>query len=64
GFGVPVSEWLLDRLGDEIRRELRAFCDETDLLDPGEVAALLARDRSHQPWFLFNLALWWKEYIR
>ncbi|MGD8377585.1 MAG: asparagine synthase (glutamine-hydrolyzing), partial [Acidobacteriota bacterium] len=43
GFGVPVSEWLLDRLGDEIRRELRAFCDETDLLDPGEVAALLER---------------------
>jgi len=64
GFGVPVSEWLLDRLGDEARRELEGFCAETDLLDGKQVAALLQSDRSHQPWFLFNLALWWKEYIR
>lgn len=64
GFGVPVQEWFFDKLGSEIRRELEQFCDETDILDRCEVMSVLDRGKSAQAWYLFNLALWWKEYIR
>ncbi len=43
GFGVPVYEWFFDRLGDFARRELMAFCDQTDLLNRAEVVKLFER---------------------
>jgi asparagine synthase (glutamine-hydrolysing) len=64
GFGVPVYEWFFDRLGDRARSELEAFCRETDYLDREEVARLLDEGQGVQAWFLLNLALWWKEFIR
>jgi asparagine synthase (glutamine-hydrolysing) len=64
GFGVPVHDWFLDELGNEIRKVMHQFCDETDFFDRGEVMNLLDRGRSAQAWYLFNLALWWKEYVR
>lgn len=63
GFGVPVYEWFYDRLGDEIRQELSAFCDHADYLDRGAVMELLDQQRGPQAWYLFNFALWWKEFI-
>ena len=62
GFKVPVEEWLLARLGDTVRRELDAFCTETDLLDRGEVRRLVER-RSRETWTLLNLAMWYREFI-
>jgi asparagine synthase (glutamine-hydrolysing) len=64
GFGVPVSEWFLDRLGTQARRELDDFCRETDFLDRAAVMALCEQSRGSQVWFLLNLALWWKAHIR
>jgi asparagine synthase (glutamine-hydrolysing) len=63
GFGVPIHEWFLDRLGDRIQQELDEFCDQTDFLDRGEINRLIAQGRGAQVWYLFNFALWWKEYI-
>ena len=63
GFGVPIHEWFLDRLGDETRRALKEFCHDTDLLDAGEVMAIVDQNRSAESWYLLNLALWHKEYI-
>ena len=62
GFKVPVEEWLLARLGDTVRRELDAFCTETDLLDRDEVRRLVER-RSRETWTLLNLAMWYREFI-
>ena len=64
GFGVPVYEWFFDRLGDLARAELNAFCDETDILDRSAVMQLLERRDGPRAWYLLNLALWWKQYIR
>jgi asparagine synthase (glutamine-hydrolysing) len=62
GFGVPVNEWFMGRLGDVAREELTSFCERTDVLDPGEVRRLLDSPGSaNQKWYLLNLALWWKE---
>lgn len=63
GFGVPIHEWFLDELGSEIRKELSEFCSRTDFFDRDEVFRLIDQKKAAQVWYLFNLALWWKEYI-
>lgn len=64
GFGVPVHEWLFDRLGDRTRQELASFCDQTDLLNGAEVRRMIESRQHSSLWYLLNLAMWWKEYIR
>lgn len=64
GFGVPVHDWFSDELGSEIRKVMHEFCDETDFFDRREVMSLMGRGKSAQAWYLFNFALWWKEYVR
>ncbi|HXG12344.1 MAG TPA: asparagine synthase (glutamine-hydrolyzing) [Gemmataceae bacterium] len=63
GFGVPVYEWFLGRLGQTARQELDRFCRETDFLDVGEVGRLFDQGRGPQLWCLLNFALWWRRYI-
>jgi asparagine synthase (glutamine-hydrolysing) len=63
GFGVPVHEWFFDRLGDEARRELESFCEETDFLDRDEVLRYVDERRGTEVWYLLNFALWWKEFV-
>ncbi|TDI80772.1 MAG: asparagine synthase, partial [Caldithrix sp.] len=63
GFGVPIHEWFLDRLGERTQRELKSFCDETDFIDYAEVQRLMERRQSPLIWYLLNLALWWKKYF-
>jgi asparagine synthase (glutamine-hydrolysing) len=64
GFGVPIHEWFLDKLGDKIIAELNDFCSRTDFFDSTEVSRLIKERKAAQVWYLFNFALWWKEYIR
>lgn len=63
GFGVPVYEWLFDKLGDFARQELKTFSIETDFFDPGAVDDLFERGQTVQVWYLLNFVLWWQEYI-
>ncbi len=62
GFGVPVQEWFFDRLGSRVGRDLESFCQETDFLDAQAVRSL-AQGRSEKAWYLYNFALWWKQWI-
>ncbi len=64
GFGVPITEWFVDLMGDEVRATLRSFVRETDFFDPAEVEEIITRRRNTQMWYLYNFALWWKRYIR
>jgi asparagine synthase (glutamine-hydrolysing) len=63
GFGVPVHEWSLHKLGAFARGELESFCKETDFLDRQEVVRLIENGRGPQTWYLLNLALWWRHYV-
>lgn len=63
GFGVPIVEWLFEKLGDRTRQEINDFCDRTDYFDRDYVNRILAHGHSQQVWLLLNLALWWKEYL-
>ena len=62
GFRVPVEEWILGRLGDRARAEVRSFCAESGLIDAGEAARLLERP-GREAWYLLNLAMWWNTQI-
>lgn len=64
GFGVPIQDWFAGRLGAEMARELETFCRESGLLDWSAVSDVLRQGRSSQAWYLYNLALWWKDAIR
>ncbi|MGD9730206.1 MAG: asparagine synthase (glutamine-hydrolyzing) [Nitrospiraceae bacterium] len=62
GFGVPVQEWMADRLGQAMGSALDEFCDQTDMLDKQQ-AKRIVETRDQRGWYLFNLALWWKAYF-
>jgi asparagine synthase (glutamine-hydrolysing) len=62
GFRVPVEEWLLGRLGDHARTEVRSFCRDSGLIDEGEAMRLLAHP-GREAWYLLNLAMWWRAQI-
>jgi asparagine synthase (glutamine-hydrolysing) len=63
GFGVPVYEWFLGRLGEMARSELGSFCACTDFLDPTVVKALLRSGNAALIWYTLNFALWWRQFI-
>ncbi len=63
GFGVPIHEWFMDRLGERVNRELKEFTEKTDYLDFQTVENLVKDRKTPLAWYLFNLALWWKKYF-
>ena len=63
GFGVPVHEWLMQRLGTFAEDAIETFLAETDYLDADMTRALLRRG-GVTAWYLLNLALWWQRWIR
>jgi len=63
GFGVPVHEWMGGRLGTLMQDTLADFCDQTDILEKTAALDLVRKQRDPRSWYLFNLALWWKEYL-
>ena len=64
GFGVPIYEWFFDRLGPEMESELKSFCDETDLLNYSTIQKHFKKNDGPRTWYLYNLALWWKTFIK
>jgi asparagine synthase (glutamine-hydrolysing) len=63
GFGLPVNEMFTGPLAAVADAELRRFCDETDLLDPVEVASVMRTADASKRWYLLNLAMWWRTFI-
>ncbi len=63
GFSVPITEWFLDLLGDQVRTTLREFARKTDYFDPNEMEETISHRRTNQMWYLFNFVLWWRRYI-
>jgi asparagine synthase (glutamine-hydrolysing) len=63
GFGVPVYEWLFDKLGDKIEKELIEFCEQEDFFNRGYVEKLIQKKASSQLWYLYNFVLWHKRFF-
>ena len=59
GFGVPVFEWSHTSFGNYVEKEVKEFCENTDLFQfDGSLPYLKKRG-----WALVNVALWWEQYI-
>src|SRR2546422_4085899 len=63
GFGVPVYEWLFDRLGETARRAIDGFCARTDIFDRREALRLVDQREGLPTWIVLNFALWHKHFI-
>ncbi len=64
GFGVPVYDWFQGRLGQEMKTETLHFAKTTGLFNEAYVSKLFDDPRRATGlWYLYNLSLWWKEYI-
>jgi asparagine synthase (glutamine-hydrolysing) len=63
GFGLPIDDWYSGKLGKVIKKEIRDFVSKTDYFNKKGIEKLMKEGNSLQIWCLFNLALWWKEYI-
>ena len=65
GFGVPIAEWFYEKLNVRIKQELIDFNQETDFFDPVQLEKIYSGKGDPKEWWpVFNLALWWREYIR
>ena len=58
GFGVPLVEWFLGKLGRQVELTLKEFANKTDYLDPQEIDRLLRLKKANQLWYLYNFAIW------
>ncbi len=70
GFGVPINEWMLDRLGGFVENTLfNSALRRRKLFDYGFVRRLLDEHRSGRTnyafflWSLLNLSLWYDQWI-
>ncbi|HLB89411.1 MAG TPA: asparagine synthase (glutamine-hydrolyzing) [Terriglobales bacterium] len=59
GFGVPLFEWYHNKFGEYLAKEMKDFCENTDLFQFKGVLPFLKK----RGWALLNVALWWKQYI-
>lgn len=63
GFGAPVLDWFRGSMGDQMKSSVLDIVDGTDLFDRDYMHRRLQNNPDWSDWFLFNLSLWWKEYI-
>lgn len=64
GFGAPVYDWFMDRLGDISKEKIAHFNNETETFSPEFLEKLYAEKQGDRVWYLLNLAAWWEEYIK
>ncbi|HXG93565.1 MAG TPA: asparagine synthase (glutamine-hydrolyzing) [Blastocatellia bacterium] len=70
GFGAPINEWMLDRLGNFVEHSLfESSLRRRELFDYDFIKRLLAEHRSGRInysfylWSLLNLSLWYDQWI-
>lgn len=63
GFGIPMGDWFSGKLMQNASKDINEFCGETGIFDSKIVSHLIRQTNSPQPWYLMNLAMWWKTYV-
>lgn len=63
GFGIPIHEWFVDRLGEHATSEIKELADKTDFINFSNFKKLNDRRQAALSRHLLNLALWWKKYF-
>ena len=64
GFSIPLKEWFPRSPRDRgASRSENVFAEDSELLDPSEALRVFDHGLERQPWYLLNLALWWRKHI-
>jgi asparagine synthase (glutamine-hydrolysing) len=64
GFAAPIEEWFSGMLGEVARKDIKEFCDATDLIEYATVENILSGPQKSTAWPILNVAMWWKNYIK
>ncbi len=64
GFGLPLKEWFEDGLGINEKKIINEFVNKTDFFKRETIQKIIDRKGDTRLWFLLNLAIWWKIFIR
>ena len=64
GFGLPLKEWFEDGLGINEKEIINEFVNKTDFFKKETIKKIIDRKGDTRLWFLLNLAIWWKIFIR
>jgi asparagine synthase (glutamine-hydrolysing) len=62
GFGIPMIEWLFQKLGSRIHDEAVSFIKKTDLFDGPELMKIIA-NHDQRSWIVLNFIMWYNEFI-
>ncbi len=64
GFGLPLKEWFEDGLGINEKQIINEFVNKTDFFKKENIQKIINRKGDTRLWFILNLAIWWKVFIR
>lgn len=64
GFGLPLKEWFEDGLGINEKEIINEFVDRTEFFKKQTIQKIINRKGDTRLWFILNLAIWWKIFIR
>ncbi len=64
GFGLPLKEWFEDGLGINEKKIINEFVNKTNFFKKETVLKIINRKGDTRLWFILNLAIWWKVFIR
>ena len=64
GFAAPIYSVFMNGLADAMKQEVLHFADETGLLNRGYILEMVQKGiTKSKMWYLYNLAMWYREYI-
>ena len=64
GFGLPLKDWFEDGLGINEKEIINEFVDRTKFFNKQTIQKIIKRKGDTRLWFILNLAIWWKVFIR
>ena len=64
GFGLPLKDWFQDGLGINEKEIINEFVDRTEFFKKQTIQKIIDRKGDTRLWFILNLAIWWKVFIR
>lgn len=63
GFGVPLVEWFYGKVGEQAKKDLKAFSKRTGYFDGENACALIDQGEGKRAWYLWNFAKWHERFI-
>lgn len=63
GFGAPVHDWFLDKLGENAKKSIKETNNKTNYFDNEYLNNLFETNQGVQAWYLYNYSEWLKKNI-